>query len=325
LRRSKVSEDLQTAEIMALLPEETQAEIYKKAEGSHAKVAVELRRHIDRQSRKAAAVAETEASLTQLHATERQEVRMVDALEGLGELPDASVDLIITDPPYGTLVGSAGEKNLGNAIYDNREFNDDEDEVWDLLSKAIPQFHRVLRAGCHLYLFCAVSCKHKVNFNSVAQLCQDAGFHVRPMPLIWCKQGVQGFKPPFTHWPLAYETILFASTGKRETEFTPSGDFLLHQPISGPQKRHRFEKPRLLIQSLINVSGVPDGRLLDPFCGCGPVLEAGRRTWMHVQGFDLDPAAIHESRKRLDAWDAEVLESNGEKVGSAMIRRVKAW
>jgi site-specific DNA-methyltransferase (adenine-specific) len=322
--RGKITQDLGTAQIMSLLSQEKQDEIYKRAGEKVTNVHMELQRMMEKTSKTVAAKEETERVLEGENGDGHQEVRLTDAYKGLSSLPDQSVDLIITDPPYGTLEGSAGDKGLGHTEYSDRKFSDDEDDVLDLLERTIPEMHRVLRHGCHLYLFCGIGRKTKVNFNSISVICEKAGFFVRTLPLIWCKSGIQGFKPPFTHWPLAYEAILFATTGKREPTNIPQADFLLHQPISGPQKKHRFEKPISLIQSLIKVSGVPDGRILDPFCGGGSILEAGRKHWMHVLGFDLDPEAFITARDRLKKWDEEILTSNPTQ-GEEMLQRVKAW
>jgi len=323
--RGKITVDLQTAQMMALFPKDKQDEIYAKAGGKLTNVKMELSRMMEKTSKTTAAKEETERVLEEESGgDEHQEVRLTDALKGLQSLPDQSVDLIITDPPYGTLEGSAGDKGLGHTEYSDRNFSDNDDDVLELLSATIPEMHRVLRHGCHLYLFCGIGRKTKVNFNSIAGIAEEAGFFVRTLPLIWCKANIQGFKPPFTHWPLAYEAILFATTGKREPTNIPQADFLLHQPISGPHKKHRFEKPVPLIQSLIKVSGVAEGRLLDPFCGGGSVLEAGRRNWMHVLGFDSDPEAFITARERVKKWDEEILESNPTQ-GPEMLRRAKAW
>lgn len=71
-----------------------------------------------------------------------------DCLEGLKEIPDKSVDLIVTDPPYGTIRGqgrSPAAKNLG---LDNCD--------WDArvpTEKLFEQFERVLRPNGKCVIF----------------------------------------------------------------------------------------------------------------------------------------------------------------------------
>lgn len=321
--RGLIAKDLATASVMEMLPEEVQAEIYELAGDSKQAVERELERRINRAGRDAGVKKRAEEEALMPAEDGREEIRLIDAVEGMKEMASASVDLIITDPPYGQLVGSAGEKGLGHAIYDDRNFTDDSEEVFEMLSRAIPEMYRVMRPGCHLYMFCGLSWRHKTSFYSLAQLCADAGFFVRTMPLIWCKD-VQGFKPPFTHWPLAYEPIIFATTGKRDTENIPRGDWLMHKPIPGPSKDHRFQKPISLIHDLMRVSMVPDGNLLDPFCGGGSILLAARKRWMRVQGFDADQESIFTARDKIATWDREVLDSNPTQ-GEQMLMNVKRW
>lgn len=49
-----------------------------------------------------------------------------DCLDGLREVPDHSVDLIVTDPPYFLSMGHAGSKTNAQSVQlnSNRAFND---------------------------------------------------------------------------------------------------------------------------------------------------------------------------------------------------------
>ena len=329
LKKTQVSEDIRIAEVMSLLTEEKRAEIYKKAGQNKDMVKREINQMVNRGAKKVAAEERVEVENKLISAdptivTKRNEVEHVEALAGLQAMETDSVDLIITDPPYGTLEGSAGEKGLGYAIYADRNFDDNEDRVYALLEDTIPEMYRVLRPGSHIYLFCGLAWNRKTNFYSIADIMDRAGFTVRGIPLIWSKP-VQGYKPPFTHWPLNHEAIIFASTGKREREgAVPRSDVLEVKPIFGTQKEHRFQKPLFLIDHMLNVSMEPDGRFLDPFAGSGSHILAARKRWMKVQGFDADIEAVHTSRDRLSEWDISVLETCG--VGAVdRIKRVKLW
>ena len=137
---------------------------------------------------------------------------------------------------------------------------------------------------------------------------------------------MQGYKPPFTHWPLNHEAVIFATTGKRAREGrVPRSDVIEIKPIFGTAKDHRFQKPEGLIRQFLDVSMEPDGRFLDPFCGGGAHLLAARKYWMKVQGFDADLEAVHTSRDKITEWDNSVLASNGVDRGMEMLKRVKLW
>ena len=330
MQKSHLSQDLKYAELLDYMSEEKRDEIYAKAGGSKAAVHKEIDIMLRRSTRNIEAkerLAEEEAAHKESGAdsTQRQEVQLIDAIEGLKSLENHSVDLCITDPPYGVMEGSAGEKGLGHATYDDRNFTDDADETMDLLTCVAPELFRVMRPGSHLYLFCGISHERPVSFHTIAPILSSAGFTVRSMPIVWAKD-TQGFKPPFTFWPINAEYIIFATTGKRDlVHDVPRSDVITCKPIGGAAKDHRFQKPMALLDQLIAVSHEPDGTFLDPFCGGGSSLLAARRKWLRVQGFDSDPVAVDTARQKLGVWDAEVLESNGMEQGMEMLQRVKRW
>lgn len=69
----------------------------------------------------------------------------MDCLEGMKQIPDGSVDLIICDPPYGTI------KGIGNS---NDAFN--KDTTWDVViptDRLFDQYTRILRNNGTLVLF----------------------------------------------------------------------------------------------------------------------------------------------------------------------------
>ena len=323
--RTPVYDDIRVAEVMSLMSQEKRDEIYALGGNSRDGVARELQKVMDRADKNMRLKERQKKEESAEPSEEREEVRHIDALIGLGEMEDNSVDLIITDPPYGHLEGSAGSKGLGYATYTDRNFDDNEERTYTLLEKAIPELHRVLRPGSHIYLFCGLAFDRKVNFYTIAPMMKAAGFHVRSIPLIWSKP-VQGYKPPFTHWPLNHEAILFATTGRRERAGeVPVSDVLSVKPIFGKNKVHRCEKPEELLQQLFDVSEESDGRFLDPFCGAGNHLLTARKNWMRVLGFDTDIQSVHDARDLLQKWDAEVLETNGAEQGMQMLDKVKKW
>ena len=130
-----------------------------------------------------------------------------DAIEWLTALPDQSIDLMITDPPYESLekhrsVGtttrlkqSKGSSNQWFDIFPNERFE-------SLLTQA----YRVLKHNSHFYLFCD----------------QETMFHIKPIaeqvgfkfwkPIVWDKVAIgMGY-----HYRARYEFILFFEKGKRK-------------------------------------------------------------------------------------------------------------
>tara|TARA_Y100000310_G_scaffold331890_3_gene406376 strand:+ start:2600 stop:3796 length:1197 start_codon:yes stop_codon:yes gene_type:complete len=95
------------------------------------------------------------------------EVRCGDSLDGMRSLPDASVDAVVSDPPYGiNIVGKQWDRGVPGVPF------------W---SEAL----RVAKLGAYLLAFCATRTVHRL-----AVAIEDAGWEIRDMP-VWCYS--QGF------------------------------------------------------------------------------------------------------------------------------------
>ncbi len=82
-------------------------------------------------------------------------LRLCDYLDGLRSLPDESVDLIITDPPYESL-----EKHRAKGTTTRLKMSDASNNPWFPVMKneAFPrlmiELYRVLKPNSHCYVFC---------------------------------------------------------------------------------------------------------------------------------------------------------------------------
>ena len=97
-------------------------------------------------------------------AESASEVRLMlgDCLERLRELPDCSVDSVVTDPPYGlSFMGKKWDYDVPSV------------EVW-------AECLRVLKPGGHLLAFAGTRTQHRM-----AVRIEDAGFEIRDM-IAWC-------------------------------------------------------------------------------------------------------------------------------------------
>ena len=136
----------------------------------------------------------------------RRLVRLVeaDARELLPTLPDDSVDLIVTDPPYRFDRGQTHFREW---------FPDLPDDVWP---EILADLCRVLRRNAHAYAFC--DRRTQPIFEAAAR---EAGFRVHP-PLIWNKRSIAlgGC------WRSQHELICFFEKGHRTGNFKNRGNVL---------------------------------------------------------------------------------------------------
>lgn len=210
-----------------------------------------------------------------------------DAVDLLRSLPDASVDLLITDPPYeslekhrkiGTttrLKNSKASSNQWFEIFPNDRFED-----------LFEQVYRVLKPDSHFYFFCDTETMFVAR--PIGEAC---GFKFWK-PIIWDKVAIgMGY-----HYRARYEVILFFEKGKRKLNDLSVPDILTAKRV---YRGYPTEKPSELSETLIMQSTEPGDLVVDPFMGSGSVgmaaLEQGRR----FLGNDICAEAIEITRERL--------------------------
>jgi len=202
-----------------------------------------------------------------------------DSVEELNKIESNSIDLVLTDPPYGIEVENS--QTFGRMSTTNTRFEDGEFETFDLLDKVIPQLFRVLKDDKHLFMFCAID-----KFATVRQLLIKHGFWVHHIPLIWDK-GSGSYPSQSTTFVHSYEPFIHAMKGKRKLYGTPRDVFPISRVPSG-KKIHPTEKPTQLLRDIINLSTLAGEKVLDPFAGSGSTIEACRDTNRQAIGIEKD-------------------------------------
>lgn len=184
------------------------------------------------------------AGLVKLH--------QADARAFLPTLPDASVDLIVTDPPYRF---ERGEK------YFRDWFAMLDDAAWPAI---LAELYRALRPDAHAYVFC--DRRTQPIFDAAASA---AGFRVRPA-LIWDKQSI-GLG---TCWRSQYELICWYEKRSRPGNFNNRGNILTAPRVA---RGYPTEKPVSILTRLVEQASQPGELVLDPFCGSGNLGRAARQ------------------------------------------------
>lgn len=210
-----------------------------------------------------------------------------DAVEWLRTLPEASVDLVITDPAYESLekhraIGtttrlkrSKASSNRWFQVFPNARFPELFAELW-----------RVLKRDTHLYLFCDAETMFVVK-----PLAEAAGFRFWK-PLVWDKQHIgMGY-----HYRSRYELILFFEKGRRRLGDLGVADVL---PVPRVYRGYPAEKPVALSEVLIRQSSSPGDVVVDPFLGSGSVGVAAARLGRSFQGTDICDEALVVAGSRL--------------------------
>ena len=195
-----------------------------------------------------------------------------DCLELMKDIPDKSIDLIVTDPPYGK---KADKGTNGFGTSKNRRYQGG----WDNQRPDKQVFDEMFRISKNLIIF-------------------GANYFCDMLPfsnhwIFWDKKGDISFKNPFADGELIYTT--FTSPIKRVV-FKQQG-FITD---SKDKRYHPTQKPSELIQMLIEQYSKEGDIVLDPFLGSGTTAVACVNTNRHYIGFELDPQYYDIACKRLD-------------------------
>ncbi len=218
-----------------------------------------------------------------------------DCLEVMKELPDKSVDLVLTDPPYKMNHSTGGCTNIG---FENKwqgmikAGNTVMDFDTDInFSEWVGEMYRVLKNDTHAYIF--------INDKNLYELlgeCQKVGFQLSNI-LVWHKNNCT----PNRYYMKNGEFILFLRKGKAVPINNMGTKAVLDiNNINGKDKLHPTEKPIELLEILIKNSSLSNDIILDPFLGSGTTAVASLNTGRFFVGIEKEPKYCEIARKRLE-------------------------
>lgn len=215
-----------------------------------------------------------------------------DAVKWLRRFPDASVDLVVTDPPYESLEKHRSKGTTTRLKHSKASSND-----WfkifpnDRFEELFIQLYRVLKKDRHFYLFC-----DQETMFVAKPIGERVGFRFWK-PLVWDKQKMgMGY-----HYRARYELILFFEKGKRKLNNLGIPDILSAARI---HRGYPTEKPPEIAQILIEQSTAPGEIVIDPFMGSGSTGVGAARCGRDFAGNDIGAEALTIARERLLASGA---------------------
>jgi DNA modification methylase len=206
-----------------------------------------------------------------------------------------TVDLIVTDPPYGVSYKS----NRG----DHAPISGDEslNVAKDGLKLAI----KCLRRGRHIYTFGSKEMLDDMPLCGIAEL-------------IWDKV-IMGMGDLTSPWGKSHENIYFAtyeiSKANRDKGFGSMAARLRRGTVlrsqraqSGQSKVHPTQKPIDILRQLIESSSIIGETVLDPFMGSGSTLIAAAMEGRRAIGIEIEERYCEHAAKRIAAL-SEILEN----------------
>lgn len=211
-----------------------------------------------------------------------------DCLEIAKQLPEESVDLVITDPPYGV------NSNEMNGI-------DYKDNFYDVASIS-KKLYKILKYNTRAFIFTA-----QKTFIEVVEEFEKNGFKLH-QAIIWFRPNLAcGTKKKTYDFTNVYEQILNFYKGKppkiKKVENLNNFDVLKYtQPQSNFKKDKRFhihQKPLKLIEHIILVSSNESDLVLDCFAGSGTTCVVAEKLNRHWIGIEINPEYCEIAKKRI--------------------------
>ena len=218
-----------------------------------------------------------------------------DCLKVLPTIPDKSIDLILTDPPYKmTSRGNTGTtggmltKNINKKgkVFNNNDIN---------ISEWLPECFRILKESSHIYIM-----TNHINLHEYLNTIKNVGFHFIKS-LIWNK----GNKIMSPYYMSQFEYILFCRKGSAKKINNCGTSDIINIPNKKEKKDgknlHDTEKPIELMRILIENSTNENDVVLDPFMGIGSTIIASKYSNRKFIGIEIDNEYFKIAKNRIES------------------------
>lgn len=222
-----------------------------------------------------------------LFGLELNKIHHIDCIEGMKLIPDKSINLILTDIPYGEVSKNGAER----AKYKGQLRKIDKGEA-DILTFNLDEFleecSRISNGG--IYIFCGIEQVSKI----YSYFYKHKEFMVRQCA--WRKTNPSPANGQHM-WLSSMENCIFAK--RRKTPFYAYCKSSVWDYPVGRSKIHPTQKPLDLFKYLIKSSTVEGDIVLDTCIGSGTTAVASEilnRKWL---GFEINKEYIEKANKRL--------------------------
>lgn len=204
------------------------------------------------------------------------DLHLGDCLKVMKNMPDKSVDLVLTDPPYGiNFQSNMRKKQFPKIINDNTPF-----------VAFIPDLKRIIKRTGAVMVFTRWDVQPVFIAHKVRNV------------LIWDKMryGMGDLKRAYSN---GYESIIFSSEQDFRFPAKRPQDIVQMPRISPNKLIHPNEKPVLLLKKLITQCTQEGNTVFDPFMGSGSTGVACANTNRNFIGIELDKGYFEIAQKRI--------------------------
>jgi site-specific DNA-methyltransferase (adenine-specific) len=226
-----------------------------------------------------------------------------DCIEYMKSLPAKSIDLIVTDPPYGLSYNQNDLASLWEAAFNGKRENmkpngiqnDDEETAMELFKSFLIEAKRILKKGACCCCCCGGGPK-PLFAKWTLMMDEEIGFK---QAVIWNKPGLgMGI-----HFRRNYEFVLIAQKGAPSHRWNGGNDtpnVLTINKIIPSKDQHPTEKPYELMGHFIKLFSNEGDTVLDPFMGHGATGVAALKLNRNFIGCEIEERFFNAAKNKLE-------------------------
>jgi DNA modification methylase len=232
-----------------------------------------------------------------------------DAREVLPTLPDNSVDMIFTDPPYGIDYENGAGRNLYSPARDDMQGDGCADDADELVRVLLLEANRILTPGAVICICCGGAGKPGNIQRARWELLVDK--HMDYVhTVVWDKR----MMGTGTNYRRSWEAVIVAQKRMRPQVpmvwfGRPDTENIIRNVSRLPNAPfHSTQKPVALATWFIWRHTPPGALVLDPFAGSGSTLRAAANGGCRFLGIEIDETHCKTARANLrqevfDLWE----------------------
>lgn len=211
-----------------------------------------------------------------------------DCLELMKRVPNGSVDLVVTDPPYLINYKTGRRKNKSHKFCTCISGDDD----FNLIANYIKECFRIMKQNTAMYMFC--NCEHVDFFMGELK----KYFKIKNA-IVWVKNNwtAGDLRNAFGK---QYEFLIYASKGMSKIRGKRYSDVWCFDRVAGGSLVHQNQKPVPLLVRAITSSSDVGGVVFDGFMGSGTTGVACKLTGRRFIGIEIDEGYYDIARQRIE-------------------------
>ena len=223
-----------------------------------------------------------------------------DCLDYLSQIPDNSIDLILTDPPYNIAQYSTGNINLPGRSVLNNDLAE-----WDLIPidpfDLLPDFKRIIKPDGNIFVFTSYNLIGKWHeaFDREFDTFQLFIWHkTNPAPKIFKNGFLNSCEMIACMWNKGHKWNF--SNQRDMHNFFESPICMKPERLSEP--KHPSQKPVRLLEHIVSIASNENDIVFDPFMGVGSTGVAALRNKRRFIGIEIEKSYFDAAEMRIGVY-----------------------